>query len=82
MYVDLDFESRYLGKEVINMLANRLGKSVIAATLAIASYSAGNDEDILSKWFFICCHAVTWVWLFLSFQLSSLKLSVGTKVVS
>lgn len=35
VYVPLDFESRYLGKEIIGVFANRLGKSVISFILSI-----------------------------------------------
>jgi ATP/ADP translocase len=81
IYVELDFESRYIGKEIINLLANRLGKSVIAASLAIASYMVGEDEQVLSLGFFICCHAFSWAWLYVSLKLSTLQPTVGNKSV-
>ena len=43
VYQPLDFESRYLGKEVIGVFANRFGKSgmSIVLSLATASFSVG-----------------------------------------
>ena len=38
----LDFESRYLGKEVIGVFGNRLGKSGISLTLSLITSTFGN----------------------------------------
>ena len=39
LYVPLDFESRYIGKEVIGMLGYRLGKSGTSLLLSAAGYA-------------------------------------------
>ena len=38
VFVPLDFESRYLGKEVIGVFANRFGKSVVSVGLSAITY--------------------------------------------
>ena len=47
IYVTMDFESRYLGKEVINLMADRMGKSGMAMTLFVAS-TFYDEQDLLS----------------------------------
>mmetsp|Transcript_8182 Transcript_8182/g.11798 ORF Transcript_8182/g.11798 Transcript_8182/m.11798 type:complete len:554 (-) Transcript_8182:296-1957(-) len=42
VYVPLDFESRYLGKEVIGVFGNRFGKSGMSLILSGLSYIFGN----------------------------------------
>lgn len=37
LYATLDFESRFLGKEIIALFANRLGKSSVALALTVAT---------------------------------------------
>jgi len=41
VYTPLDFESRYLGKEIIGVLANRFGKSGMSLFLSMLSYGLG-----------------------------------------
>ena len=47
IYVTMDFDSRYLGKEVINLMADRMGKSGMAMALFIAS-TFYDEQDLLS----------------------------------
>eukprot|EP00563_Minutocellus_polymorphus_P015783 CAMPEP_0181057300 /NCGR_PEP_ID=MMETSP1070-20121207/20175_1 /TAXON_ID=265543 /ORGANISM="Minutocellus polymorphus, Strain NH13" /LENGTH=494 /DNA_ID=CAMNT_0023136701 /DNA_START=61 /DNA_END=1542 /DNA_ORIENTATION=+ len=47
IYVTMDFESRYLGKEVINLMADRMGKSGMAMALFVAS-TFYDEQDLLS----------------------------------
>lgn len=42
VYIPLDFESRYLGKEIIGVLANRFGKSGISLFLSILTSLFGD----------------------------------------
>jgi len=42
VYVPLDFESRYVGKEVIGVFANRFGKSGMSLLLSGLTYTFGN----------------------------------------
>ena len=69
VYVSLDFESRYLGKEVINLLADRLGKSGMAAALVVAPAVLGREggdlQHILAKTAF----GVAGVWFLASLRL-------------
>ena len=41
VYVPLDFESRYLGKEIIGVFGNRFGKSGMSLLLSVLSYTFG-----------------------------------------
>mmetsp|Transcript_15440 Transcript_15440/g.25711 ORF Transcript_15440/g.25711 Transcript_15440/m.25711 type:complete len:102 (+) Transcript_15440:293-598(+) len=42
VYVSLDFESRYVGKEVVGVLTYRLGKSMMSLSLSAATAVFGN----------------------------------------
>ena len=42
VYVPLDFESRYLGKEVIGVFGNRFGKSGISLLLSGLTFAFGS----------------------------------------
>ena len=42
VYVPLDFESRYVGKEIIAVFANRFGKSGMAMILSALHFLKGN----------------------------------------
>jgi ATP/ADP translocase len=42
IYVPLDFDSRYLGKEVIGVFGNRFGKSGISLVLSGLGYAFGS----------------------------------------
>jgi ATP/ADP translocase len=48
VYTTLDYESRYFGKEVVGLVANRFGKSVSALGLAIVSMKYTGTTDIES----------------------------------
>ena len=50
MYLPLDFESRYLGKEIVGVLASRCGKSGMSLVLSFlfAFVFDKNDVRILS----------------------------------
>ena len=41
VYVPLDFDSRYMGKEIIAVFANRFGKSGMAVILSFLQFSMG-----------------------------------------
>eukprot|EP00978_Attheya_sp_CCMP212_P026089 scaffold85134_cov51-Attheya_sp.AAC.3 len=46
VYMPLDFESRYLGKEIIGVFGNRLGKSGMSIILAGLTFVSGRDFSI------------------------------------
>lgn len=43
VYVPLDFESRYMGKEIIAVFANRFGKSGMAVILSGLQFLVGSN---------------------------------------
>jgi ATP/ADP translocase len=44
--VPLDYESRFLGKEIIGVFVNRVGKSVVGIGLSIVSAYYGSHSDL------------------------------------
>lgn len=72
VYVPLDFESRYLGKEVIGVFANRMGKSFMSLFLSAQEYTFGNfGIQELSR---LTAFASV-VWAVFTFKLSNLLLN-------
>lgn len=45
VYVPLDFDSRYMGKEIIAVFANRFGKSGMAVILSGLQFMLGKNTD-------------------------------------
>ena len=45
VYVPLDFDSRYMGKEIIAVFANRFGKSGMAVILSGLQFMLGKNSD-------------------------------------
>lgn len=46
VYVSLDYESRFLGKEIIGVFVNRVGKSVVAIGLSAVTAYFGSQIDL------------------------------------
>jgi ATP/ADP translocase len=69
IYVPLDYESRYLGKEVLGVFGYRLGKSLMS--LAISVYGAFDPTFGLRKQG-ILSHIVCLVWVKTAWRLSTL----------
>ena len=46
VWVMLDYESRFLGKELINLFANRLGKSMTAICLFLLTIYLEKPDDV------------------------------------
>jgi ATP/ADP translocase len=69
VYVPLDFESRYVGKEVVGVLAYRLGKSMMSLSLSALTGVFGSfglqQLSILST-------GASLLWLSSSWNLSNL----------
>jgi ATP/ADP translocase len=42
----MDYESRFLGKEIIGVFVNRVGKSVVAIGLSLVSAYYGSQSDL------------------------------------
>lgn len=71
LYVSLDYESRYLGKKVISLVAGKFGKSAMAVGLSIAMMVYGDRTDVM--WYLLATAVVfSFVWLFSSMRLHAL----------
>ncbi|KAL3910254.1 MAG: hypothetical protein SGILL_007764 [Bacillariaceae sp.] len=69
VYVNLDYESRFFGKEVIGLFVERLGKSGTAVVLSLVSWAFGNSV-LLDKAFVQALSLASLLWLFASFPLA------------
>ncbi|KAG7363049.1 TLC ATP/ADP transporter [Nitzschia inconspicua] len=72
VYVNLDYESRFFGKEVIGLLVDRLGKSSTAVVLSLVPYYFGDTES-LDKAFVQALSVGSLVWLAASYPLANPK---------
>lgn len=71
LYVSLDYESRYLGKKVISLIAGKFGKSSMAIALAVSMIVYG-DHDNFMFYLLATASIFTVLWLVSSFRLHSL----------
>jgi hypothetical protein len=71
LYVSLDYESRYLGKKVICLIAGKFGKSVMAVALSLLMVVYGKEEDMM-RYLTATSTIVAASWLFTSISLHSL----------
>jgi ATP/ADP translocase len=71
VYVSLDYESQFLGKEIIGLTVNRFGKSIMALTTACFGLSVDLDHLRSSLVF------VAFLWLIATYRLVRL-FDVGT----
>lgn len=71
LYVSLDYESRYLGKKVISLIAGKFGKSAMAVALSVAMVMYGERADTM--WYLLATAMVfTFLWFLSSMRLHSL----------
>jgi len=71
LYVSLDYESRYLGKKVISLIAGKFGKSSMAVALAMSVIIYGDHDNLM--WYLLATATVfTFLWMFSSIRLHSL----------
>jgi ATP/ADP translocase len=70
--VSLDYESRFLGKEIIGLTVNRFGKSI----MALACFGLSLDLDYLRS----ALALVAFLWLIATYRLVRL-VDVGTSEV-
>ncbi len=71
LYVSLDYESRYLGKKVISLIAGKFGKSAMAVALSMLMVLYGEETEVL--WYLLATATVfTFLWLFVSMSLHTL----------
>ncbi len=68
LYVSLDYESRYLGKKVISLIAGKFGKSAMAIALSAVMVVHGENAEML--WYLLATATVfTFLWLLASTSL-------------
>lgn len=70
VYVNLDYESRFFGKEVIGLFVDRLGKSSTAVVLSMVPYLFGGESACLDKVFVQALSCGSFLWLAASYPLS------------
>lgn len=78
VFASLDYESRYLGKEVINLLANRLGKSGMAISLFLLTTYIEKENTNLLDFLYLAPVSVAALWLLTTLRLT--KFLVGKEV--
>ena len=62
LYVSLDYESRYLGKKVISLIAGKFGKSAMAVALAGVMVIYGDNHNVM--WYLVAtANIFTCLWL-------------------
>ncbi len=71
LYVSLDYESRYLGKKVVSLIAGKFGKSSMAIALAVSMIVYG-DHDNFMFYLLATASIFTVLWLLSSVRLHSL----------
>lgn len=67
IYVSMDYESRFLGKEIVGLVANRVGKSATAIGLAIITLGVDPGVFRCVTPFLLCI--ISCLWLFASYRL-------------
>lgn len=71
LYVSLDYESRYLGKKVISLIAGKFGKSAMAVALSLVMVMYGDKSETL--WYLLATALLfTFLWLISSMRLHAL----------
>mmetsp|Transcript_15056 Transcript_15056/g.18361 ORF Transcript_15056/g.18361 Transcript_15056/m.18361 type:complete len:545 (+) Transcript_15056:231-1865(+) len=71
VWVKLDYESRFIGKELINLFANRLGKSTTAVLLFVLSMQLEKDGGThLRHISIVACNLLAILWLFSAMRLA------------
>lgn len=71
-FARLDYESRYLGKEMINLFANRLGKSAMALSLFLLTTIIEQKSEVdLNEFLVQASNAIAFLWLLATIHLTS-----------
>jgi ATP/ADP translocase len=68
VYVSLDYESRFLGKEIIGVFVNRVGKSAMAIGLSAITVYFGSQFDLY--YISVALAVVAISWLIVCFRLT------------
>lgn len=72
LYVSLDYDSRFIGKEVINLFASRLGKSSMAVCLSVLSSFWVKGDSELEQFLSFGLSVVAVSWIFTTLRLTRL----------
>jgi len=75
VYVSLDYESRFLGKEIIGVFVNRVGKSVVSIGISAVTAYFGPRFDL--QYLSIALVAISAAWLGVTFQLTTYLVEEG-----
>jgi ATP/ADP translocase len=68
VFVSLDYESRFVGKEIIGVFVNRFGRSAMAVVLSFAANLL--ESNVLSDKIFIQALSVSsLLWFYVSYPL-------------
>ena len=70
VFASLDYESRFIGKQKINLFANRLGKSATAMTLFLFSTYIGKEGYELDQYLVLGSTMVAFVWFLSTIELT------------
>ena len=68
IYVDLDFESRYIGKKVVSLVAGKFGKSAMALILAALMTNYGESPGAMPT-LLVAAVAFSFLWLLAAIKL-------------
>ncbi|CAB9507095.1 expressed unknown protein [Seminavis robusta] len=69
VYVNLDYESRFLGKEIIGVFVNRVGKSLVAIGLSLVTVYFGSQSGL--QYLSLALVAVAAGWLLVTYRLTT-----------
>jgi hypothetical protein len=69
-FASLDYESRFIGKQKINLFANRLGKSGMAASLFLLATYMDKDVKDLNRLLLLASNGIACLWLLSTVQLT------------
>ena len=76
VYVSLDYESRFLGKEIIGVFVNRVGKSAVAIGLSAVAAYFGTQFDL--HYLSIALAVGATAWLIVSWRLAGMLSETDT----
>jgi ATP/ADP translocase len=71
VFVTLDYESVFFGKEIIGLVANRLGKGVMAIFLAGIMSLAANRRDMMDNLHQLLV-VISFAWFYVTFNMTKL----------
>lgn len=71
VFASLDYESRFVGKQKIGLMANRLGKSITAVSLFFLATHFEKDESELYHILVLGSNVAAFLWLFTTLNLTN-----------